>query len=414
MRLVRAGFFSGRFGAARWVPQSGVRGLGVSSIVSAARIRQSPKTGEDEPMPRVILERSAEIPPVVDVPKETPPQGDDVQSVVEPQESWEESSSDESQEDFTWILRALLLSSLLLNIILLVGSDSDPEPVPKEKPPSGRRLTSPPPKCLSGLSWDQIYELFTIVPLGDLTKKNSKGLTPLMEAVLFGELKLFVLLVSRGASIEDIDDSGRSVFTLALVHHRDAICEWLIDECRGIVADQRDSKDWYAIHHIVKNGKLDLLLKFCNDPNQNASICTLKTKDDETPFMIAAAYGRLEMVKALQHFSVGKTRLEHNNALMLAAKYGHSAVIAYLLDVLNFSIDDYNLAGETPLMLAVKGGHVDAVRILIEHGANAKAVTSYFWWGRSAMSFAEKLPAGSIRDEIVALLEVCLAASPTP
>ncbi len=384
------------FGIRLWGQHSGrvagIRRLVTSPQLFVPEIRQNSR-GE-EPMPVVDLPNGDEASAQQEktyYAEETP------DSDANEDESDKTSSGSQLEEvdggaapNFKWLWNVLLFLSLLMNAGLLLREGS--------KQPPRRSLVG------LGLTWDQISELFLFIPLGDLAQKNSEGRTPLMESVLFGELNIFILLVGLGASLTDYDLDGRSIFLLALKENKDDVCGWLLDEHYDTVINQQDNRGWCTIHHVAKSGKLDLLCKCCSG-GRGSLQPTLKTKDGETPFLIAAAYGQLDIVKTLKNFADGKTNSQKNDALMLAAKYGHGDVVEYLLSELGFSINHYNHDYETPLMLAAKGGHVSVVRILIDQGANATMTTSNLWWGKTAMDYAINLPSGRDRDEIVRLLE---------
>jgi hypothetical protein len=79
--------------------------------------------------------------------------------------------------------------------------------------------------------------------------------------------------------------------------------------------------------------------------------------------IVAAGVGRLEMVKRL---AAGATREQLEEALVMAARYGRRDVVEYLLDL---GVDVGASDGMTALHWAAGGGHLDIVKILIKRGA---------------------------------------------
>jgi ankyrin repeat protein len=119
-----------------------------------------------------------------------------------------------------------------------------------------------------------------------------------------------------------------------------------------------------------------------------ASYIMLPNHAQRTPFVIAAGYGHVDIMKALYIKFMAEPiyRLgtplylikdqDNNLPLHLAAQYGHIKVCEYLL---SFSpslieINAKNKMGHTPLELAEQGGHAEIVKLLLKAGA--KPITS--------------------------------------
>ncbi len=93
-----------------------------------------------------------------------------------------------------------------------------------------------------------------------------------------------------------------------------------------------------------------------------------RNKVDESPLMLAALSGQIEMVKQMieQGGDVNKTGWA---PLHYAATRGHVAVMQLLLDK-NAYIDAASPNGTTPLMMAAFYGTPSAVKLLLEGGAD--------------------------------------------
>jgi uncharacterized protein len=94
----------------------------------------------------------------------------------------------------------------------------------------------------------------------------------------------------------------------------------------------------------------------------------VRTPQDETPLMLAALRGQLELVKKLveRDADVNKTGW---TPLHYAATGGHVPVIEFLLDNSAY-IDAESPNGTTPLMMAAMYGSPEAVKHLIQAGAD--------------------------------------------
>ncbi len=100
----------------------------------------------------------------------------------------------------------------------------------------------------------------------------------------------------------------------------------------------------------------------------NKTHVDVRTAQDETPLMLAALRGQLELVKKLveRDADINKTGW---TPLHYAATGGHVPVIEYLLDNSAY-IDAESPNGTTPLMMAAMYGSPEAVKHLIQAGAD--------------------------------------------
>jgi ankyrin repeat protein len=110
-----------------------------------------------------------------------------------------------------------------------------------------------------------------------------------------------------------------------------------------------------------------------------------RTSKDESPLMMAALKGHLEIAKALiaRNADVNKTGW---TPLHYAATGGHVAIIELLLENHAY-IDAESPNATTPLMMAAQYGSTPAVRLLLESGADPGLKNQL---GLSAMDFAQR------------------------
>ncbi|MES3003737.1 MAG: ankyrin repeat domain-containing protein [Pseudomonadota bacterium] len=110
-----------------------------------------------------------------------------------------------------------------------------------------------------------------------------------------------------------------------------------------------------------------------------------RTPKDESPLMMAALKGHLDIAKALiaRDADVNKTGW---TPLHYAATGGHVAIIELLLENHAY-IDAESPNGTTPLMMAAQYGSTQAVKLLLESGADPGLRNQL---GLSALDFAQR------------------------
>jgi ankyrin repeat protein len=150
------------------------------------------------------------------------------------------------------------------------------------------------------------------------------------------------------------------------------------------IADAAQAKDAAAARKLIKDGA-----------DVNAA-----QGDGMTALHYAALNGDAELAQMLLFAgaNVGaKTRIGGYTALHLAAQVGNANVMAPLV-ASGAQVAALTATGATPLMFAAHSGNVDAVRILVENGAepNVKETAN----GQTALMFA----AASDRVDVVKLL----------
>jgi ankyrin repeat protein len=127
-----------------------------------------------------------------------------------------------------------------------------------------------------------------------------------------------------------------------------------------------------------------------------------RSPQDETPLMLAALHGQLDIVQKLiaREADVNKTGW---TPLHYAAMNKHLKVIALLLEHHAY-IDAESPNGTTPLMMAAQYGNALTVKLLLEAGADATIRNQQ---RLSALDFAHK----GEREDSAALIEAAVRAS---
>ncbi|XP_038934978.1 ankyrin repeat and sterile alpha motif domain-containing protein 1B isoform X12 [Rattus norvegicus] len=144
----------------------------------------------------------------------------------------------------------------------------------------------------------------------------------------------------------------------------------LLSIWRGPNVNCTDSSGYTALHHAALNGHKDIVLKLL----QFEASTNVADNKGYFPIHLAAWKGDVEIVKILIHHGPSHSRVnEQNNenetALHCAAQYGHSEVVAVLLEELTDpTIRNSKL--ETPLDLAALYGRLRVVKMIISAHPN--------------------------------------------
>lgn len=121
-----------------------------------------------------------------------------------------------------------------------------------------------------------------------------------------------------------------------------------------------------AIHEAAKRGDLDLVKRLIAE---DASLVELSGEDDYTPLLISSRFGHAAIVEWLIESAGADIKAEDSegeNALYLSSFRGHLEVVSFLL---KRGADFYRLdsIGSSPFLGAVFGEHVDIIDLYLSH-----------------------------------------------
>jgi ankyrin repeat protein len=196
---------------------------------------------------------------------------------------------------------------------------------------------------------------------------------------------LFVLIgfsVSHAGSYED--------FFQALAHDNVPVVQGLL--ARGFDPNSVNPEGQYALVLAVRQSALGVAKVLVANPATQVEVRTAK---DESPLMLAAIKGHLDLCRQLiaRDADVNKTGW---TPLHYAASGGNAKVVRLLLEHFAY-IDAESPNGSTPLMMAALYGTTETVKALLDAGADANLKNAL---GLTALDFARK----GQREESVALL----------
>jgi ankyrin repeat protein len=158
------------------------------------------------------------------------------------------------------------------------------------------------------------------------------GLTPLIIAANNGFTEIAAHLIDAGADVNATSEQGMTPLIGAALKGYTEIATLLLE--RGADVDAANSQGVTPLIAAAQNGHVDVVT------------------------LLAANHANLDQLSKTQY---------KQNALHLAAKFGHTAVIEALLKA-GADVNALEGSNSTALMYASYNGHLEAVDLLIKHG----------------------------------------------
>jgi uncharacterized protein len=201
---------------------------------------------------------------------------------------------------------------------------------------------------------------------------------------------IFYLLVLLGYSF--VHAGSYEDFFIAVKQDNPAAITALLQ--RGFDPNTPDPNGLSGLYIALRDSSLKAAQALIDWPKTNIEI---RTAQDESPLMMAALKGHIEIVKKLirRDADVNKPGW---TPLHYAATGGHLAIMDLLLEHHAF-IDAESPNGTTPLMMAAHYGSPAAVKLLLEAGADP---TMRNQLGLSAIDFANRVGRQDAADMIAA------------
>ena len=190
--------------------------------------------------------------------------------------------------------------------------------------------------------------------------------------------KIFYLVVLIGFNVANA--GSYEDFFIAIKRDDPATITALLS--RGFDPNTRDPDGLPGLYLAVREPSLKAADALIAWPKSNVEV---RTAQDESPLMMAALKGHLELARKLiaRDADVNKTGWA---PLHYAATNGHVAIISLLLEHHAY-IDAESPNGTTPLMMAAHYGSPEAVKLLLEAGADPTLRNRL---GLTAIDFAQR------------------------
>ncbi|XP_063629001.1 transient receptor potential channel pyrexia-like [Cydia splendana] len=215
---------------------------------------------------------------------------------------------------------------------------------------------------------------------------NSVGYTPLHLCLRNKFEELLEILLYYNCDDEEsslrvnvVDKRGYSVLKTAVE------LKWLPGVCLALEAgaDAASSFDHLeeqactemktTLIHLAVQGRNTTILEKVLTIAEQENLIDCINSDGDTPLCVAIRNGHLECAKALLHHGAGLEGMstDNSNALHIAAAYGRTAIMKYLLESVDDSknlFDKYNKDGLLPIHLAAKKNSHECVQLLLKSG----------------------------------------------
>jgi len=199
----------------------------------------------------------------------------------------------------------------------------------------------------------------------DVNQARYDGYTALMNACEANSLEMVTLFLDRGANIDAQDEEGVTALMIATVDGNINIVNELC--LRGADVNIQNQMYAGALFLAAKGNHLAILKKLIL---RGADIDAMNATET-TPLMVAADFGHRAIVKELceSHADVNVGTETGITALMIAYNSKHLDVIRELCNF-NVDVNAQKDDGSTVLLFMCKDGDLEAVNIVLEHGAD--------------------------------------------
>ena len=240
-------------------------------------------------------------------------------------------------------------------------------------------------------TWQEIFLLLVNYGVNLKNISGEKEYTALNNAIEYDRDNLALLMIQKGIDVNTIVDR-KTALDLAVRKGKIQIVKELLS---------REAKGKYALESAVKNKNYEIARLFADYGIVNyrsiaeiirtnnyglleyfierTNAATVVSERRETPLMMAAAMGRVEIVKLLlenganpnvgEEFSHDSTLANKRlfASLMLAVESNNAEVVRLLL--LNGANPNIEILKGQPLQKAIENNRIDIVIMLLEHGA---------------------------------------------
>jgi uncharacterized protein len=254
------------------------------------------------------------------------------------------------------------------------------------------------------------FRLISIVLAACVAAAYGAESSSLLQAAYDGDVERVAALIRSGANVNEANEFGATPMSEAAKRGDTAVLKLLLQA--GADPESANDEGETALMLVARTGDVEaakLLLK------AGARVDTREKWGGQTALIWAAAQNQPDMVKFLaahgadvnarsavrdwgRRMTAEERPKDMNrggmSALMFAARDGHIEAVRTLLQA-GADVDFADPDGSTALIVALMNGHWDTARLLIDSGAD---VNLWDWWGQSPLYMAvdmNTLPTGA-------------------
>jgi ankyrin repeat protein len=218
----------------------------------------------------------------------------------------------------------------------------------------------------------------------NLNSRAETGWTPAMVAVNQGQVECIETLLRYGADANSTDNFGISLVHMAVLVNNPRVVDVLVSgkanpmmrlssPIKKEIRSSAETCSW--LRPVVKKTLLPLLYTSTQDLESRRQGTAVKTLIGCTPIHMACLIGSENAAAVL----LGKLTRKQLRTISIhpAAMWGHGEVLSRLLDYSDIAkgINMKDGEGNTPLFYASRWQDSEAVRVLLQYGANARKLS---------------------------------------
>jgi len=209
-------------------------------------------------------------------------------------------------------------------------------------------------------------------PGEDLKQKESSDI---YHGAEHNDMALLNQGISGGGDVNVSNLQGVTPLLLAVKNHNQAIVGVLLKAGANPNIISADSS---PVHEACRKYHPQILAQLLD----NGSQINIATPDGKTPLHLAIQQNQPELIEyLLKRGADPKAKTQQNvSCLHFAASEGDKAIIEKFLSLGNH-VNEQNTNGKSPLHVAAEKNHIDALKVLLNAGADTKAKDA---WGRLA------------------------------